>query len=62
MGSPKRKRAEPIRPVARPTPSKREAAEDRTDVDAYDRAMAEWEADGRRTIPFEQIKRRLGLK
>ena len=35
----------------------------RADVRAYDRAMAEWEADGRRTIPWEQVKAELrGLK
>jgi hypothetical protein len=31
----------------------------RADVQAYDRAMAEWEADGRRTIAWEQVKAEL---
>jgi len=62
MGAPKRKHPNQPRPVREPTAAEREAAEDRADVEAYDRAKAAWEADGRKTIPIEEIKREFGLK
>jgi hypothetical protein len=64
MGAPKRKaHAAAARAVRRPTKAEREAAEMRADVEAYDRAKAQWEADGRPApIPWEQVKRELNLK
>jgi RHH-type rel operon transcriptional repressor/antitoxin RelB len=35
--------------------------EDMEDIQAAEAAIAEWEADGRRTIPLEQVSRELGL-
>lgn len=62
MGAPKRKHPEHPRPARRPSEAEREAAEDRADAEAYDRARAEWAADGYRTVPLEEVKRRHGLK
>ena len=62
MGVPKRKHSEQHRPARRPTKAEREAAEMRADVEAYDRAKAEHKRDGGQTIPWEQVKRTLGLK
>ncbi len=62
MGAPKRKQPETEHPAPRPSPAEREAAEDRADAEALDRAVADWEADGRRTVPLAEVKRRLGLK
>lgn len=38
-----------------------EAWEDLQDGIAADKAEAEWEAEGRPTIPWEQVKKELGL-
>jgi hypothetical protein len=63
MGAPKRKHPVQRPPAPEPTAAEREAAEDRADVEAYDRAKAEWEAAGQPpAIPWEQVKRELGLK
>lgn len=35
--------------------------EDLQDSIAADKALAEWEADGRRTVPWEDVKRKAGL-
>jgi prevent-host-death family protein len=35
--------------------------EDLQDSIAADQASAEWEADGRRTVPWEEVKRKAGL-
>ena len=45
-----------------PARAAREAAEMRGDVEAFDRAMEAWKADGRQTVPHAEIKRRFGLK
>lgn len=61
MSAPKQKHA-PTPAITRPAPAEREAAEDRADVEDYLQAKAEWEADGRRTVSHDEVKRRLGLK
>jgi prevent-host-death family protein len=38
-----------------------EAMEDKADVEAYDKAKAEWEAEGRPIVSLEEIKREFGL-
>lgn len=38
-----------------------EQLEDRADLEAYRVAMEEWERDGRKTIPWEQVRADLGL-
>ncbi|MHB8763181.1 MAG: type II toxin-antitoxin system Phd/YefM family antitoxin [Deferrisomatales bacterium] len=38
-----------------------EQLEDRADLEAYRAAMEEWERDGRKTIPWEQVRDDLGL-
>jgi hypothetical protein len=63
MGSPKRKHPQPVHPAPRPTQAEREAAEMRADVEDYDQAKAEWEAAGKPPgIPWEEAKRKLGVK
>lgn len=58
MGVPKRKQPE----KHEPTEAEREAAEDRADAEAYRRAKAEAAACGEPPIPWEEAKKRLGLK
>jgi hypothetical protein len=63
MGTPKRKHPEQVHPAPRTSRAEREAAEMRADVEAYDRAKAEWEAEGRPPgVPLDEIKRRYGIK
>jgi hypothetical protein len=63
MGAPKRKHGEQLPTPREPTEAEREAAEMRADVEDYDKAKAEWEAAGRPPgIPWEEAKRKLGLK
>ena len=64
MGDPKKKHhAAPAPAARRPTREEREATEMRADVEAYDRAMAEWEAAGRPPgVPLEEIKLRYGIE
>jgi len=61
VAAPKRKH-EATRPSARPTPAEREAAEDRADAEDLTKATAEWEANGRPSVKWDEAKRQLGLK
>ena len=38
-----------------------EALEDRVDLLEYKKAMKEWEKEGKKTIPWETVKKELGL-
>jgi len=64
MGVPKPKHRVPtrrsVRRPAPPTAAERAAAEDRADVETYDKAIADWEARGRPAgIPWEEAEHEL---
>ena len=61
MAAPKRK-PEATRAPVRPTPTEHEDAEDRADAEELTKATAEWEANGRPSVKWDEAKRQLGLK